>query len=290
VTVVLGLAAAVLYGVGDFAGGIASRRHTAITVLLLSYPVGAVLMALMLPLFGGHLDTRSALYGIAGGVAGLVGVVLMYSLMTVAPINIVSPVTAVLAAIVPVVVGVGIGERPRPEAWFGIALGLGAVILVSRTTEAHPHGRVGARIIALAFVSGLGFGLYFVFLARAGDDSGLWPLVISRFASAALIVPLARARGAFGIVRGRMFGVVVLAGAGCCHWRACSPRSIPRSLSCWRCRCCGSTPVGRNGSVLRSPRVRSCSSRSSAYLGCGSCGGRSDRRPVDHRAALRQAP
>ncbi|MDT4989617.1 MAG: hypothetical protein QOI74_3711 [Micromonosporaceae bacterium] len=212
-TVVLGLAAAVLYGVGDFAGGIASRRHTAITVLLLSYPVGAVLMALMLPLFGGHLDTRSALYGIAGGVAGLVGVVLMYSLMTVAPINIVSPVTAVLAAIVPVVVGVGIGERPRPEAWFGIALGLGAVILVSRTTEAHPHGRVGARIIALAFVSGLGFGLYFVFLARAGDDSGLWPLVISRFASAALIVPLARARGAFGIVRGRMFGVVVLAGA-----------------------------------------------------------------------------
>jgi uncharacterized membrane protein len=213
VTVVLGLAAAVLYGVGDFAGGIASRRHTAITVLLLSYPVGAVLMALMLPLFGGHLDTRSALYGIAGGVAGLVGVVLMYSLMTVAPINIVSPVTAVLAAIVPVVVGVGIGERPRPEAWFGIALGLGAVILVSRTTEAHPHGRVGARIIALAFVSGLGFGLYFVFLARAGDDSGLWPLVISRFASAALIVPLARARGAFGIVRGRMFGVVVLAGA-----------------------------------------------------------------------------
>lgn len=212
-TVVLGLAAAILYGIGDFAGGIASRRHTAVTVLLLSYPVGAVLMAAMLPAFPGHLDPRAFVFGMAGGAAGLVGVIVMYSLMTVAPINIISPVTAVLAAIVPVVTGVVIGERPAAAAWAGIALGLGAVVLVSRTTEDHPHGRIGARILALACVSGLGFGLYFVFLARAGDHSGLWPLVVSRFASAALIVPLARARGAFRIVRGPMVAVVVLAGA-----------------------------------------------------------------------------
>jgi drug/metabolite transporter (DMT)-like permease len=213
VTVVLGLAAAVLYGIGDFAGGIASRRHTAITVLLLSYPVGAVLMAVMLPFFGGHATGRSAVFGIAGGAAGLLGVVVMYSLMTIAPINVISPITAVLAAIVPVVVGVGIGERPHVTAWLGIALGLGAVVLVSRTTDAHPHGRIGLRTVVLAFVSGLGFGMYFVFLARAGNDSGLWPLVISRFASAALILPLARARRAFAMIRGRMLAVVVVAGA-----------------------------------------------------------------------------
>ena len=213
ITVVLGLAAAVLYGVGDFAGGIASRKHTAITVLLSSYPVGAVLMAVMLPIFGGHLDGRAAGYGLLGGTFGLIGVVLLYGLMTVAPINIVSPVSAVLAAIVPVGVGVAIGERPQLAAWAGIVLGLAAVVLVSRTTDDHPHGRVAPRIIALACLSGLGFGLYFVFLARAGHDSGLWPLVVSRFASAALIVPLAKARGGLTIVRGRMLGVIVLAGA-----------------------------------------------------------------------------
>jgi drug/metabolite transporter (DMT)-like permease len=213
VTVVLGLAAAILYGVADFAGGIASRRHGAVTVLLWSYPVGAVLMAVLLPAFGGHADGRSALYGVVGGAAGLLGVIVMYSLMTVAPINVVSPVTAVLAAIVPIVVGVGIGERPQTAAWIGIALGLGAVVLVSRTTEDAPHGRIGPRIIGLALVSGLGFGMYFVLLARAGDNSGLWPLVISRFSSAALILPLARARGAFHMVRGRMLAIVLLAGA-----------------------------------------------------------------------------
>jgi uncharacterized membrane protein len=213
ITVVLGLAAAVLYGVGDFAGGIASRRLTAVSVLLVSYPVGAVLMAALLPAFGGRASLHSILFGIAGGASGLVGVVLLYSLMTVAPINVISPVTAVLAAIVPVVVGVGIGERPPLTAWLGIVLGLGAVVLVSRTTEDHPHGRIGAGVIALAFVSGLGFGMYFVFLARAGHDSGLWPLVVSRFASALLIVPLAAARKAFTVVRGRLLAVVVLAGS-----------------------------------------------------------------------------
>jgi drug/metabolite transporter (DMT)-like permease len=212
VTVVLGLAAALLYGIGDFAGGIASRRHTAITVLLFSYPVGAVLMTALLPFFGGHADVRAVGYGLAGGAAGLVGVVLMYSLMTVAPINVISPVTAVLAAIVPVIIGVGLGERPQVSAWFGIALGLAAVVLVSHTTDEHPHGRIGVQVLALALLSGVGFGMYFVFLARAGDGTGLWPLVVSRFTSAALIVPLAAARRAFGLVRGRTLGVVVLAG------------------------------------------------------------------------------
>jgi drug/metabolite transporter (DMT)-like permease len=213
VTVVLGLAAAICYGVADFVGAFASRRHTAVTVLLYSYPVGAVLMAAMLPLFPGSLDARVIGFGAAGGVVGLLGVVIMYQLMVIAPMNVISPVTAVLAAMVPVVVGVGLGERPHATAWAGILIGMGAVVLVSRTTEEHPHGKIAPRVLLLALVAGLGFGFYFIFLARAGDHSGLWPLVISRFASAALIVPLAWRRRAFVRVTGRMLWFVVAAGA-----------------------------------------------------------------------------
>ena len=212
-TVVLGLLAALLYGIGDFVGGVGSRRLTVFTLLLWSYPVGAVLMAAMLPFFPGTVDTRVVVFGILGGAAGELGVILLYGLMTIAPINIVSPVTAVLAAMVPVVDGLGIGERPRILAWCGILLGLLAVVLVSRTGGEHPHGRIGPRILALAVLSGLGFGLYFVFLARAGNDSGLWPLVISRVASAIMIVPIAFGRGEVHRVRGRMLAVVALAGA-----------------------------------------------------------------------------
>jgi len=213
VTVVLGLAAAIAYGLGDFVGAFASRRHSAVTVLLHSYPVGAVLMLVMLPAFPGSVGGRVIGFGIAGGVAGLVGVVIMYGLMVIAPMNVISPVTAVLAAIVPVIFGVLVGERPHLIAWAGIAIGIAAVLLVSRTTEDHPHGKIAMRVLALAFVAGLGFGFYFILLARAGNDSGLWPLVISRLASAALIVPLAQRRHAIAAIRGRMLAITILAGA-----------------------------------------------------------------------------
>ncbi|PZS31397.1 MAG: EamA/RhaT family transporter [Pseudonocardiales bacterium] len=210
--VLLGLAAAIAYGIGDFVGAFASRVHSAVTVLLYSYPVGAVLMTAMLPLFPGVVTGRTVLFGVAGGLSGLVGVVIMYTLMVAAPMNVISPVTAVLAAIVPVVFGVLIGERPQLAAWLGIGLGIAAVVLVSRTTDDHPHGRIALRVIALAAVSGLGFGFYFIFLARAGNDSGLWPLVISRIASAVVIVPIARQRRAFARVGGRMLAIVLAAG------------------------------------------------------------------------------
>jgi drug/metabolite transporter (DMT)-like permease len=213
VTVVFGLLAAALYGVGDFAGGLASRAYSAVTVLLYSYPAGALLIAAMVPFFPGQLTDRVVLFGTLGGLAGLMGVSIMYQLMVTAPMNVISPVTAVLAAIVPVFVGVAIGERPGLSAWAGILLGLAAVVLVSRTTDDHPHGRIGARVIALAFLSGVGFGLYFVFLARAGHDSGLWPLLVSRVASAIAIVPLAATLGAFAVVRGRPLVIALIAGS-----------------------------------------------------------------------------
>ncbi len=210
--VVFALLAAVVYGFGDFVGGFASRRRSAITILLYAYPVGAALMLALLPLFYGPLDLRTAVLGVGGGIGGMVGVIVMYSLMARAPMNIISPVTAVLAAVVPVGFGVIVGERPKVAAWLGIVLGLLAVTLVSRTSDDHPHGPVGARVLALAAVSGVGFGVYFICLARANPDSGLWPLVISRIASAILILPLARRTGAMVIVTGRVLGLAVLCG------------------------------------------------------------------------------
>jgi drug/metabolite transporter (DMT)-like permease len=212
VTVLFGLLAALFYGSSDFAGGLAARRHSAITVLLYSYPVGAVLMTAILPALPGTLTGRAVLFGILGGTAGLVGVTALYHVMTIAPMNVVSPVSAVLAAMVPVVFGVATGDRPGVAAWLGMAAGVAAVLLVSRTTEDHPHGRVSSRALLLACVAGVGFGLYFIFLARAGHQSGVWPVVISRYASAVLIVPLALARRSFVRVGARTLVLACVAG------------------------------------------------------------------------------
>lgn len=212
-TAVFGLLAAMLYGTSDFLGGLAARSRNAVTVLLYSYPVGAVLMTAMLPFFAGTLTAHAFWFGVLGGLSGLIGVTALYHVMTLAPMNVVSPVSAVLAAIVPVVFAVAIGERPGALAWLGIAFGIVAVVLVSRTTDDHPLGRVSGRALLLACLSGVGFGLYFIFLARAGHDSGVWPLLISRYASAVLIVPLALSRGAFVRMTGPTLVFAMVAGA-----------------------------------------------------------------------------
>jgi drug/metabolite transporter (DMT)-like permease len=212
VVVVFALLAALVYGTSDFVGGLASRYRPALAVLLYEYPVGAALATALLPTLSGPLGLRTALLGVAGGISGMVGIVVMYSLMARAPMNVVSPVTAVLAAVVPTAFAVAVGERPRVTAWLGVAIGLIAVVLVGRTPADHPHGPVGARVLALASLSGLGFGAYFICLARADHDSGLWPLVISRLTSAALIVPLARGRRVVQPLTGRVLGLALLAG------------------------------------------------------------------------------
>ena len=213
-TVLLALIAAACYGVGDFAGGLAARGRNTITILLTSYPVGALLVLAMLPLLPGHLGLGTLGWGIGGGLAGLAGVVMMYSALAIAPMSVVSPVTAVMAAMVPLIVGVGLGERPTLPAWTGIVIGLGAVVLISRTPEDHPHGRIAPRTIAMALLGGVGFGLYFVCLARADRGSGIWPVIIARFTSSLMLVPLAWRLRRFGRVHGRLLAVTVLAGVG----------------------------------------------------------------------------
>lgn len=211
--VVFALLAAAAYGISDFVGGLASRRVPALTVLLLSYPVGALLMASLLGVYDGPISANTLAWSIGGGAAGLIGVALLYSALAMAPMNIVSPITAVLSALVPVVVGVVIGERPAALAWLGIGVGLVAVVLISRQPADHPHGPIGARPILMAVTAGVGFGAYFVCLGRADHDSGMWPVVLSRLVSSILVLPLAFGGRKFVRMPLSVVGFAVVAGA-----------------------------------------------------------------------------
>lgn len=220
-SVVLALFAALAYGISDFVGGLASRRTKAVTVLLYSYPIGAVLMILLLPFFPGPVSQSTLIWGLAGGAAGFCGVLLMYTALGMAPMNVISPVTALTSAAVPVVAGVLYGERPASLAWVGIALGLAAIVLISRSPDPDPgetaqelavlHGRASGRAIVFALIAGVGFGAYFICLARADADSGLWPVVLARVSSSVLTIPVALRLRAMHRLGGSL---LVLAAAG----------------------------------------------------------------------------
>ena len=192
--VLLALLAAVGYGVSDFVGGLASRRVAALRVVIVSYPISLLMALAAAPLFGGTLTPATALWGAAAGIAGGVAVWWFYRALADGPMSVVSPLTAVLVAGIPVLVGLATGERPGTLALAGVALALVAVVLVSRETPAASgeavdghQARFTATVAWLTVGSGIAFALSFVFLYEIGDGSGLWPLAVSRASATAVV-------------------------------------------------------------------------------------------------------
>src|SRR5262249_19780700 len=128
----LALGAAILYGVSDFAGGLASRKKTTLVVFFFAQAAGLVALATIQALLPAATPTRTdVLWGAAAGFTGGVGVALLYHALAIGAMAVVAPTTAVCAVAIPVVISVLLGERPSPLGIAGIALAIGAIILVS---------------------------------------------------------------------------------------------------------------------------------------------------------------
>lgn len=185
--IVLSLLAAAFYGAADFLGAIASKRASVFSVVVVSQLAGFLCLAAVLPLFPGHLTRAGALYGTAGGLCGGVGIALLYYALSIGKMGVVSPITAVLAATVPVLVGVfARGEHLNVLKICGIAAAIVAIALISLSPG--DGGTQGAsRGLPQAMVSGIALSGFYVFLAFAGKSSGLYPLLFARLTSAALL-------------------------------------------------------------------------------------------------------
>ena len=120
--------------------------------------------------------------------------------------SVVSPLTALLVAGLPLATGIALGERPGPLALVGAGLAVVAVVRVSREERAAvdhtPAVRFTARVGWLTVGSGATFGGYFILLDQVPAGSGLWPLAMSRMAATAVVVAAAgvtRRRPAAGV-------------------------------------------------------------------------------------------
>lgn len=192
----LALLSAAVYGSADFLGGLASRRLPILAVLGASQAAGLLTVLAALPLLpDAHPRARDLAWGAGAGVFGAVGLGLLYRALAIGPMTLVAPVTAVIAAAVPLAAGLLGGERLGPLAAAGIAAAFVAIVLVSRgaaderwtTVERPSRSRVDA--IASAIGAGLVIGFFLVALDRTAPSSGLWPLVAARVTSTVLVVP-----------------------------------------------------------------------------------------------------
>jgi len=193
VALILALLSAAFYGTADFLGGLAARRAAALAATVLAQGVGLVLVALALPFIPAERPSAGgALWSVGAGLTGGLGVALLYYGFAVGRVSVVAPVTAVCSITIPVLVAIGLGERPGSVALAGVAVAIASVALISRHDDpaGQPRGRDRSLVIALA--SGMAIGAFFVCLARAGSASGLWPLLIARVASTVALTGAAR--------------------------------------------------------------------------------------------------
>jgi len=188
VAVFLGVLVALSYGTGDFLGGLGTRAQAVTTVVAASQASALVLLVVGVPLEGSPLGWDDVgLGGLAGGI-GVVGILLLYQGLATGAMGVVAPVTAVGAAVVPLVVGLATGERPAALALVGALIALGAVALVAGGAEEGPTGPEGGRSpVLLALGAGAAFGLVFVILSATDEASGFWPLVGARVVSVSLV-------------------------------------------------------------------------------------------------------
>ena len=189
---------AVAFGVSDFYGGVAARRTVVFASTAVAQATGLVTVIVISVIVGGHPTATDWGWGFVAGTASGFSILLFYWALSAGQMSVVAPVAALMSGIVPVIAGVVQGERPSLLSLVGIALALPAIVLISREPgDPHAAGGVsGARRwisapVGAALVAGIGFGLFFVAISRAGDHSGVWPLVSARIVAITVVFTLA---------------------------------------------------------------------------------------------------
>ena len=187
---------AMFYGLGDFSGGYAASKSKVLSVLVVSQVFGLATAAVaLMVLWPGPPGGADLVWGLIGGLAGAFGIVTLYRGIAKGVVAIVSPTAALLSAILPLGVGLLLGDRPGIIVLVGIGLCVPSVILLSSTPVSAGSDRETIRFsLYHGIVAGLGFGLFYIALSRPGVNSGFWPLIAARTASiaVALLILLAR--------------------------------------------------------------------------------------------------
>ncbi|MEV1289731.1 DMT family transporter [Micromonospora sp. NPDC049679] len=181
--IVLAAVSAVAFGTADFSGGKATQRAHPLAVTVVSQLLGLPMLVIGLVVVPGRMGLADLAWGIAAGVAGFGGMVLLYRALAGGAMAVVAPVTAVTAALIPIAAGLLTARTPGTLALSGAGVALLAITLVSLGPRGGP---VPARLVGVALAAGALFGLFFALLAQGSESGGMWPLVAVRASSIGL--------------------------------------------------------------------------------------------------------
>lgn len=204
--VLFGLIGAAGYGAADFFGGMAARSLGSIRTAWLSSSFGFIGLGIVFAIFGGVWSEEAIRWGALTGIIGMFVMIFLYASLAIGPMSILSPVGALVAAIVPVTWDFLRGEQLSLIAYVGIGVALVAVWFVGFVPDPNAV-RPSARGITFAVLAGTFLGLFMVVIDLAPDDAGVLPLLANRVIQVSAltltvivvtVVHRIRAQGKFG--------------------------------------------------------------------------------------------
>ncbi|MFC9930775.1 EamA family transporter [Streptomyces sp. NPDC127190] len=190
IALLLALGSSLAYGCADFLGGLGARKAHVLRTVLIAAPASLTVELLLWPFLGASFAPATLAWGAASGVASAAAFALLYRTLAIGPMNVLSPVTALVSATLPVAVGLVQGEQLGPAGLTGLPLALAAVVLVSAGHGAK-SGRPSRTALLLALGAGAAIALQLVFLHQAPSDSGVGPLIVGRAVSSAVTLAAA---------------------------------------------------------------------------------------------------
>ncbi|MGZ4469026.1 MAG: EamA family transporter [Nocardioidaceae bacterium] len=216
--ILLALCSAVAWGLSDFVAGLTSRRTTGWAVAFVSNTTASACTVALAFTASGSPSTASFAWATLAGIGEGLGTGFLYRGFATGRISLVAPVSAVSAAVLPVLVGAASGERPGLLVWLGITAAMPGIWLVSGAADpaepAEPGGLGRALPPGLvdALLAGLGFGIMFTGLGQVPAHAGLWPLAVSQIVTVPAAILLAVVLRSAWVPRSRPAWWAVLAG------------------------------------------------------------------------------
>jgi drug/metabolite transporter (DMT)-like permease len=181
-TVILGFSGAVVFGSADFLGGLASKRLGSMKVTALAALTGFLTLLLASVFIPGTIDSGAIFWGVLSGVSGSLAIMLLYASLAIGPMSILSPLGALVSAVVPVAWAGIQGEVLGPLGYVAIAIGFVAIVLVGFVPDKKAV-RPTLRGLAMATGAGIFIGLFIICIDQVNPDTGLIPLLANRATS-----------------------------------------------------------------------------------------------------------
>ncbi len=186
--ILLSLVTAVMFGTGDFIGGLAAKRMHVLQALLGAHLVGLVGVTAASLMWAESYRWEDLGLGALAGAFGFIGLGLLYRGLARGPMGVVAPLTAITSAAVPALWGTLVdNDTLSALGWVGVVLALLAIGLVSWSDD-EGAARVSRRAVGEALLAGIGFGLMFVVLGHTDAASAPWPIVGARLLTASVLL------------------------------------------------------------------------------------------------------